>query len=76
MFLFLLKTVDLNLVSRVRVALSSGTGNGDLWDNPFQLEFSLVDHLSMSNRTRSQKVNKNRGKDRAERVFKLLLSVW
>ena len=76
MFLFLLKTVDLNLVSRVRVALSSGTGNGDLWDNPFQLEFSLVDHLSMSNRTRSQKVNKNRGKDSAERVFKLLLSVW
>ena len=64
-----------NLVPRVRIALSSGTGNGDLWDNPFQLEFSLVDHLSMSSRTRSQKVNKNGGKDSTERVFKLLLSV-
>ena len=56
-------------------ALSSGTGNRDLWDNQFQLEFSLVDHLSMSSRTRSQKVNKNGGKDSIERVFKLLLSV-
>ena len=56
-------------------ALSSGTGNRDLWDNQFQLEFSLVDHLSMSSRTRSQKVNKNGGKDSADRVFKLLLSV-
>ena len=64
-----------NLVHRVRVALSSGTGNEDLRDNPFQLEFSLVDHLSMSSRTRSQKVNKNGGKDSIERVFKLLLSV-
>ena len=65
----------INLVPRVRDALSSRTGNGDLWDNPFQLEFSLVDHLSMSSRTRIQKVNKNGGKDGAERVFKLLLSV-
>ena len=56
-------------------ALSTGTGNRDLWDNPFQLEFSLVDHLSMSSRTRSQKINKNGGKDSAERVFTLLLSV-
>ena len=47
----------------------------DLWDNPFQLEFSLVCHLSMSSRTRGQRVNKNGGKDKAERVFKLLLSV-
>ena len=65
----------INLVPRVRDALSSRAGNGDLWDNPFQLEFSLVDHLSMSSRTRIQKVNKNGGKDGAERVFKLLLSV-
>ena len=57
-----------------RVALSSGTGNGNLWDNPFQLEFSLADHLSMSSRTRSQK-KKTGGKESAERVFKLLLSV-
>ena len=57
---------------KVRVALSSGTGNGDLWDNLFQLEFSLVYHLSMSSRTRSQKVNKNGREDSAERVFKLL----
>ena len=64
-----------NFVTRVRVALSSGTGNRDLWDNPFQLEFSLVDHLSMSRRTRSQKVNTNGGRDSTERVFKLLLSV-
>ena len=63
------------LVVLVRVALSSGTGNGDLWDKPLQLEFSLVDHLSMSSRTRSQKVNKDGRKDSAERVFKLLLNV-
>ena len=63
---------NINLIPSVRVALSSGTGNGDLWDNPFQLEFSLVGHLSMSSRTRSQKVNKNEGKDSAKRVFKLL----
>ena len=62
-----------NLVPRVRVALSGGTGNRDLWDNPFQLEFSLVDHLSMSSRTRNQKVNKNEGKDSAERVFKFFI---
>ena len=64
-----------NLVPTVRIALSSGTGNRDLSDNPFQLEFSLVDHLSMSSRTRSQKVNKNGGKNSSEWVFKLLLSV-
>ena len=64
-----------NLVPRVRVALSSEAGNGNLWDNPFQLDFSLADYLSMSSRTRSQKVNKNGGKDSAERVLKLLLSV-
>ena len=43
-------------------------------DNPFQLEFPLVDHLSMSSRTKSQKVNKNGGKESAERVFKLFCS--
>ena len=64
-----------NLIPRVRVALSSGTGNGDLSDNPFQLEFSLVDHLSMSCRTRSQKININGGKDSLQRVVKLLLSM-
>ena len=48
---------------------------GTFWDKPFQLEFSLVDHLSMSSRTRSQKVNKDGRKDSAERVFKLLLNV-
>ena len=68
-------TVSNNLVPRVRVALANGTGNGDLWDSPFQLEFSLVDLLSMSSRTRSQKVNKNGGKNSSEWVFKLLLSV-
>ena len=63
-----------NLVaSRLRFALSSGTGNGDLWDNPFQLEFSLVDHLSMRSRTRSQNVNKNEGKDSATRVLSNIL---
>ena len=46
-----------NLVPRVRVALSGGTGNRDLWDNPFQLEFSLVDHLSMSSSAVNQAVN-------------------
>ena len=65
----------ISLPCRVRVALSSGTGNGDLWDKPFQLEFSVVDHLSMSSRTRSEKVNKDGRKDSAERVFKLLLNV-
>ena len=29
----------------------------------------MVDHLSMSSRTRSQRVNKNGGKDSAERVI-------
>ena len=43
-------------------------------DNPFQLEFPLVDHLSMSSRTKSQEVNKNGGKESAERVFKLFCS--
>ena len=63
----------INLVPRVRDALSSRTGNGDLWDNPFQPEFSLVDHLSMSSRTRSQKVNKNGGKESAERLFQVVI---
>ena len=43
---------DHNLVARVRVALSTWTGNGDLWDSPFQLEFSLAERVSMSSRFR------------------------
>ena len=50
-------------------------GNRDLWDNPFQLDFSLAAQLSMSSRTKSQKVNKSGGKESAEGAFKLLLSV-
>ena len=48
-------------------------GNGDLWDNPFQLDFSLAAHLSSSNRTRSQKVNKSGGKESAERGFQVVI---
>ena len=62
-----------NLVPRVRVALSGGTGNRDLWDNPFQLEFSLVDHLSMSSRTRSQKVNKNGREKQLRTGFQVII---
>ena len=43
---------------------------GTPWDNPFQLEFSLADHMSMSSRTSSQKVNNHRGKDSGEREIK------
>ena len=50
-------------------------GNRDLWDNPFQLDFSLAAQLSMSSRTKSQEVNKSGGKESAEGAFKLLLSV-
>ena len=50
-------------------------GNRDLWDNPFQLDFSLAAQLSMSSRTKSQKVNKSGRKESAEGAFKLLLSV-
>ena len=50
-------------------------GNRDLWDNPFQLDFSLAAQLNMSSRTKSQKVNKCGGKESAEGAFKLLLSV-
>ena len=49
--------------------------NRDLWDNPFQLDFSLAAQLRMSSRTKSQKVNKSGGKESAEGAFKLLLSV-
>ena len=42
------------------LALCSGTG----WENPFQFDFSLAHHVSMSSRTRSQKVNKTGGEER------------
>ena len=45
-----LADVIFNIVPRNRVTIVQRNGQQNLWDNPFQLDFSLADHVSMSSR--------------------------